>query len=188
MPGEMRKPELIYVGRLVGEKGVDILLNALSLLKIEGVNPKLTIVGGGPEEAQLRVLASSLGLDSTVRFAGVKRGEDLAQELNRHQILVVPSRYDEPFGIVALEGMACGCVVVGSRGGGLREAIGPGGVTFPNGDIKELANCLRVLLADEDRIRALRDHVAEHLARFTKANVANTYLETFRCLLNPSQG
>jgi glycosyltransferase involved in cell wall biosynthesis len=174
-----REVELMYLGRLVSEKGVDILLRALHQLKFQRIVPKLTIVGGGPEEAPLRKLASSLDLDSQVTFAGIKRGVELVRELNRHIILVVPSRYDEPFGIVALEGLACGCVVVGSERGGLKEAIGPSGMTFPNGDAEALAKCLRELLSDEDKIRAFHDQAAKHLARFTKANVADTYLEVF---------
>ena len=61
--------------------------------------------------------------------------------LNAHRILVVPSRYDEPFGIVALEGIACGCVVVGSRGAASRRRSAPAALTFRNGDAGELAAC-----------------------------------------------
>ena len=169
--------ELMYLGRLVSEKGVDLLLRALGQLKAESITPRLTIVGGGPEEAPLRALASKLDLAAQVTFAGVKRGEELIAEMNRHRILVVPSLYHEPFGIVALEGIACGCVVVGSAGGGLPEAIGPCGVTFPNGDAAALAACLKELLANQAKVEALRGHADEHLARFTKENVADAYLK-----------
>jgi glycosyltransferase involved in cell wall biosynthesis len=177
LPDENRDVELMYLGRLVSEKGVDVLLQALHQLKGEGRAPKLTIVGGGPEEETLRKVASSLDLKAQVRFAGVKRGEALIRELNRHKILVVPSLYHEPFGIVALEGIACGCVVVGSEGGGLREAIGRCGMTFPNGDAGTLANCLRELLRDESKIRSFRERASEHLPRFTKESVADSYLK-----------
>jgi glycosyltransferase involved in cell wall biosynthesis len=112
-----------------------------------------------------------------VTFAGVRRDEALVRELNRHKIMVAPSTYHEPFGIVALEGIACGCVVVGSERGGLREAIGPCGPTFPNGDAAALAECLRELLTDEGKIRAYRDRAPEHLARFTKQGVSEIYLK-----------
>jgi glycosyltransferase involved in cell wall biosynthesis len=177
LPDAVREFELIYLGRLVNDKGVDVLLHALSQLKLEGIAPRLTIVGGGPEEAPLRKLASSLNLDGQVTFAGIKRDDALVRELNRHRILVVPSTCYESFGIVAVEGLACGCVVVGSERGGLVESIGPCGLTFPNGDARALASCLRGLLSDEDRIRAFRDRAAEHLARFTKENVADAYLK-----------
>ena len=177
LPEIRRDGELIYVGRLVSEKGVDVLLRALTQLRAAGLTPRLTIVGGGPEEASLRALAASLELGAQVTFAGVMRGEELARELNRHKILVAPSTYKEPFGIVALEGIACGCVVAGSEQGGLREAIGPCGMTFPNGDASALAQCLKVLLSDEGRLRAYRSRAAEHLVRFTSKNIADTYLQ-----------
>jgi glycosyltransferase involved in cell wall biosynthesis len=176
LPNESREVELIFLGRLVSEKGVDVLLRALHLLKLGGMTPRLTIVGSGPEEARLRQLVCELDLSGQVTFAGVLRNAALVRELNRHKILVAPSICHEGFGIVALEGIACGCVVVGSERGGLREAIGPCGVTFPNGDASALADCLRELLADESRIRFLRSRAAEHLARFTKENVADAYL------------
>jgi len=97
----------------------------------------------------------------------------------------VPSRYQEPFGIVALEGIACGCVVVGSEGGGLREAIGPCGLTFPNGDASALARCLAQLLRDDESVRALRRPAAQHLLRFRRAKVAGEYLRLMRSLSQP---
>ena len=72
----------------------------------------------------------ALSLAENVSFVGPKSGDGLAEILNQHQILVVPSRWAEPFGIVAVEGIACGCVVVGSVAGGLPEAIGGCGVNF----------------------------------------------------------
>ena len=177
LPNGGREVELMYLGRLVSEKGVDVLLHALHRLKLAGMAPRLTIVGGGPEEASLRKLVSSLNLDEQVTFAGIRRDHALVRELNRHRILVVPSTYSEPFGIVAVEALACGCVVVGSERGGLGEAIGPCGLTFPNGDAEALAECLRGLLSDEGRVRALRERAAEHLAGFTKEHVADRYLK-----------
>jgi len=176
LPEIRRDVELIYVGRLVSEKGVDVLLRALRELKAGGMTPRLTIVGGGPEEASLRALAASLELGAQVVFSGVKRGEELVRELNRHKILVAPSLCREGFGIVALEGIACGCVVAGSEQGGLREAIGPCGMTFPNGNASALAQCLKSLLSDEEQLRAFRSRASEHLGRFTRKNIADAYL------------
>jgi glycosyltransferase involved in cell wall biosynthesis len=99
--------------------------------------------------------------------------------LNEHRLMVVPSRWQEPFGIVALEGIACGCVVVGSEDGGLRDAIGPCGVTFPNGDAKALAQTLFRLLTDEGRLSGYRTGAEAHLSRHRKAEVAKSYLEVF---------
>jgi glycosyltransferase involved in cell wall biosynthesis len=178
-----RALDLIFVGRLVTEKGVDLLLRALRILGDRGSRPELTIVGSGPEESNLRGLTSELSLDSQVTFAGPKRGIALAEEFNRHRILVVPSRYDEPFGVVALEGIACGCVVIGSSGGGLPEAIGPCGITFPNGDPEGLADKIRMMLNAPAERERLVINASTHLARFHPSLIANSYLELFQAKL-----
>ena len=96
--------------------------------------------------------------------------------LNRHRVLVAPSLYNEPFGIVALEGIACGCVVVGSAGGGLKEAIGPCGETFRNGDAADLARVLGRLLRHPEGDPEYLRHCGDHLASHTSARVAAAYL------------
>ena len=116
--GYCRQRDLVFVGRLVSDKGCDLLLEALLLLGERGVRPSLTIVGTGPEEAFLRQHVCRYGLENKVVFAGKKTGSELARLLRDHRILVVPSRWKEPFGIVALEGIACGCLVIASSGGG----------------------------------------------------------------------
>jgi glycogen synthase len=171
-----RSADLIFVGRLVGDKGVDVLLRALAALHQAGTKSSLTIVGDGPDKRELQNQAQDLGLSSSVAFVGREKGTALAERLNRHQILVIPSRWPEPFGIVALEAIACGCVVVGSADGGLPEAIGPCGLTFPNGDASALALVLKDLLDHPERMAELRSGARAHLARFSRRQVAKTYL------------
>jgi glycosyltransferase involved in cell wall biosynthesis len=183
MLGVARDQALIFVGRLVSDKGGDLLLHAIKLLRDENVFPELTIVGGGPEEENLRRLAADLGLDRQLTFAGQKSGAELAEILNRHRILVVPSRWAEPFGVVALEGIACGCVVVGSQKGGLKEAIGPCGVTFENGNVHALAEQLKRALNDSNLQNNLRQHAPGHLAKFQPDAIAADYLRTMRKLV-----
>ena len=168
-----RPRQLIFVGRLVSDKGAGVLIDALKLLDPK---PSVTIVGDGPERAALEQQAAASQLH--VEFAGSRHGEQLADLLRQHEILVVPSLWREPFGIVALEGIACGCVVIGSSGGGLPEAIGPCGVTFPNGDTRALADAIRRLLDDPTERGRLRQNAAAHLESFTPRRVATVYLET----------
>ena len=97
-----------------------------------------------------------LELDRQVSFLGVRVGAELVQILNGHQIIVIPSRWTEPFGLVALEGIACGLVAVGSSNGGLPDAIGPCGEIFHTGDAQSLTDCLEKLLrnpADLEKYR-----------------------------------
>ena len=176
-PAVPRTRDLIFVGRLVSDKGADLLLEALALLESK---PRLTIAGDGPERANLEKQAADLKLEAHVDFIGAQTSAELARLLRQHQILVVPSRWQEPFGIVALEGIASGCVVVGSAEGGLAEAIGPCGVTFPNGDAKALANALARLLEDRAECDRLRQNAADHLTRFTPRHVVGLYLDAMK--------
>jgi glycosyltransferase involved in cell wall biosynthesis len=90
--------------------------------------------------------------------------------------MVVPSLLEEPFGLVSLEGIACGCVVVGSRAGGLPEAIGPAGPSFVKGDADGLAKVLRRLLTDPALREQYREAGQRHLPRFTRKAVIDSYL------------
>ncbi|WP_026733409.1 glycosyltransferase family 4 protein [Fischerella sp. PCC 9605] len=177
MPEIPRTQELVFLGRLVSDKGVNLLLEALANLKKMGLIPQLTIIGSGPEESKLRQQAKDLEIATQVNFAGVIVEHELARLLNAHQIMVVPSLWNEPFGIVALEAIACGCVVVGSEGGGLKEAIGACGMVFPNGNIEQLTQILFNLLTHPDRLTTYREKASSHLARHTSKAIAKAYLD-----------
>ncbi|MDF5720670.1 MAG: glycosyltransferase family 4 protein [Rhizonema sp. PD37] len=176
MPDVTRNKELVFLGRLVSDKGVNLLLDALAQIKLLGIKPKLTIIGNGPEEYRLQQQAQKLEIIDQIDFAGIKVEQELAKLLNTHKIMVVPSLWDEPFGIVALEGIACGCVVVGSEGGGLKDAIGPCGVTFPNGNVEQLTQILFNLLTEPEKLKTYRDKAKLHLDSHTSQAVAKAYL------------
>lgn len=179
LPDVMCDTELVFLGRLVSDKGVDVLLEALGILQAQGLMPRLTIIGDGPEREAFQALAQNLQDSERVQFVGAQGGEELVRLLNRHQIMVVPSRWAEPFGIVALEGAACGCVVVGSESGGLKDAIGPCGVTVPNGDAGALARALAELLSDPARRMHYQQAAPGHLTRHMPEAVARAYLKVF---------
>ncbi|HEV7297875.1 MAG TPA: glycosyltransferase family 4 protein [Tepidisphaeraceae bacterium] len=175
--------ELVYLGRLSEEKGADLLIEALAILKKRGLTPKLTMIGAGPEQQALGDLTCELSLSEQVEFVGKKMDEELVRLLNQHEIMVVPTRVREAFGVVALEGIACGCVVVGSESGGLKEAMGPCGVTFPNEDVAKLADTLQGLLTDRSQIEALRRQAPAHLHNYDQSTIAEAYLATFQKLI-----
>lgn len=177
IPGIDRDRDLVFLGRLVSDKGPHLLLDALDQLRTWGHKPAVTFIGAGGELDSLRARVDAMGLAAAVEFVGPKRGAELVRLLNRHRIMVVPSIWKEPFGIVALEGAACGCVVAGSSGGGLADAIGPCGPTFPNGDAAALAKTLRELLESPDKMRAYRAAAPAHLQRHTADFVTARYLE-----------
>lgn len=174
-----RTGDLVFLGRLVSQKGCDTLLHALGRLRADGLTPGLTIIGDGPERSRLEALAGAHMVAAQVRFAGQLRGTRLADELNRHRISIAPSSYEECFGSVALEALACGCVPVVSCRGGLVDAIGPHGFTFPNGDDAALAARLAEALGNPAAARARLDGVERHLATYHAPAVAARYLEVF---------
>lgn len=179
-----RPRTLVFVGRLVSDKGADLLLEALAALHRDGLEVDLTIVGEGPERPVLEALSRELNLDHCVTFAGIRQGEELGRLLNEHQIMVVPSRWPEPFGVVALEGLASGCVVIGSAEGGLAEAIGPAGITFPNGRADLLAAAVRRVLYEPGLAETLRQAAEGHLPAFSSQLVARRHLELMESVVS----
>lgn len=176
-----RVNDFIFLGRLVSDKGCRVLLEALKRGKenVPSFEPKLTVIGDGPEREDLEAFAGT-HLPNQVRFVGKLQGNGLAALLNQHQIMVVPSLWEEPFGVVALEGLACGCLVIGSEKGGLKDAIGPCGWTFPNGDAQALAELMVKVVTDrsdwEDKYAAIPDHLFNH----QPAQIAQAYLDYFK--------
>jgi glycosyltransferase involved in cell wall biosynthesis len=125
------------------------------------------MTGAGPEAEALQTQSQQLQLQDQVQFTGPKRGEELGRLMNAHRILVVPSIWAEPFGIVALEGLASGCVVIGSEQGGLKDAIGACGLVFPNGNADALAKALEQVLLGEwtfPEKRVMEQHLHLHSA------------------------
>lgn len=172
--------DLVFLGRLVSQKGCDTLVDALRLLAVQGRRPNLTVIGDGPDRAQLERQAAEAGVAEQVLFLGGLKGQSLANELARHRAIVVPSRYEEPFGIVALEGLACGCIPIVSEQGGLVDAIAGHGFKFPNGNASALAEQLEEVLGDLDSAKARLDGVESHLSNCSSRSVAEKYIQVFQ--------
>ncbi|AFY59957.1 glycosyltransferase family 4 protein [Synechococcus sp. PCC 6312] len=172
-----RTKDLVFLGRLVSDKGVDTLISALKLVHDYDIKAHLSIIGDGSERSILESQARDLNLQEYITFEGAKSGEALINLLNQFKIMVVPSKWAEPFGIVALEGIACGCVIVGSERGGLKDAIGPCGLTFPNGNVAALSNILISLLSDNKYLQSFKIYREEHLKQHSSSYVAQRYLD-----------
>ena len=170
---------MVFLGRLVSDKGVDLLISAISFLKEKNLFPTLSIIGIGEDEQKLKKLTIDLDLEGQITFLGLKKGEELVNILNQHEIMVIPSIWSEPFGIVALEGIACGCVIVGSENGGLKEAIGSCGVTFPNGDIRALTEILFNLITDKINLSKYTSNAQEHLLMHERKYISQKYIDIF---------
>lgn len=171
-----KRAGFVFVGRLVTEKGVDLLLEAYKLYSVRSSNPwGLTIIGDGPEMKKLQNMA----LDYKIQFIGKKYGEELVEELNNHACMIVPSVYNEAFGIVALEGLACGCRCIVSNGDGLQEAVGNCGILFKKGDVNDLAE---KLFREENTNSTDYGLISKHINLFTPEQIGNKYVEYFNSL------
>ena len=138
--------DLLYVGQLIRGKGVHLLLEAMAKMK----SPRtLDIVGTGNMEGELKLLAERLGLKGRVRFNGF---QDSPQEwMRRAACVVVPSFWQEPYGLVAAEAVALGRPVVAFAIGGLPEACQGKATLVPPGDIDALAKALEKEQLDEQQ-------------------------------------
>jgi glycosyltransferase involved in cell wall biosynthesis len=156
-----------YVGRLVEEKGLGDLLEAL-VLSAKDVHA--VFVGGGVWEEQGRRHASELGVAGRVHFLPARRLEELPAVMNALDAFVLPSRttprWKEQFGRVIIEAHACCTPVIGSDSGAIPEVIGEGGLIFPEGDAPALAQCVAELRGQPERRRQMgaagRRQVEEH--------------------------
>ena len=169
-------PVLAYAGRLAPEKGVGTLLKAFALMRPSVPGVRLWIAGEGPEEAALRRLAADLGIAEHVDFLGALSRTALEDRFGAAWVQVVPSQWDEPFGMVAIEAMMRGTAVVATNSGGLRDIVRPGvtGSLVPPGDVDALAAALRTLARDRalcERLGAAGREVA--LAQYTIAAYAD---------------
>jgi len=174
-PEIVKDLDIVFVGRLVSDKGCDVLLRALSILRERDIHPSLTIVGDGVERNPLQEQAYALGLDDRVRFTGKLEGQKLASEIRRHKIMAVPSCWEEPFGIVALEGAACGCAIVGTDGGGLPEAIGPAGIIVERRNVRAFADGLQRMLQDQGLLQQCLEAAPAHLEKHTREIICGRY-------------
>lgn len=173
---------IVYAGRLVPEKGVDLLLKALQLL---AGNWRATILGGGPEEARLRESASTSGIAERIMFRAQIPSIAMPDFYRQADILVLPSRsrrnWIEQFGRVLVEAMACEVAVVGSETGEIPYVIGNAGLTFPENDVAALTGVLTRLIEDVDLRRTLaKQGRARILAAFTQHRIAQATIAVYK--------
>ena len=177
-----RAGELLFLGRIVRAKGLDVLIEALHLLARQGFRPRLSIAGEGAERPVIEARVAEVGLQDQITWLGVLRGSRLGQALREHRVVVVPSRPEPPeaLGLVSVEAIACGCVVIASRQGGLPEAVGPCGLLVPPEDPAALAQAIRELLTDEALQARLLEKREAHLAQFHPEAVLTAYEAAMR--------
>ncbi|HRY60848.1 MAG TPA: glycosyltransferase family 4 protein [Candidatus Fermentibacter sp.] len=140
---------ILYVGRLKRYKGVQTLIEALSILRDRGSDAVLRVVGTGDFREELERLADRLGLQDRVVFTGFVPGESKLAELRNACVAALPSE-KEGWGLTVIEANACGTPVVASDSDGLRDSVrnGETGILVPHGDPEALAGALSAVLSD----------------------------------------
>jgi glycosyltransferase involved in cell wall biosynthesis len=175
--GHATRRRVVFAGRIVHQKGVSVLIRAA-----REVDAEFVICGEGRQLPAMRRLARHSGVHDRISFTGWLSSERLADEFANASVVVVPSLWPEPFGLVGIEALAAGRPVIASATGGIEDWLDDGvsGLCVKPGDVGELARALNQLLADPDRQRAMgiagREAVNE---RFSPARHVAAMLDAY---------
>lgn len=177
--------QVLFVGFINFNKGVDILLQAMQKVSERRPDARLVLVGGSIyrdarlQEERLRRMADELGIGERVTFVGRKSAAEVARYMCESAMLVLPSRR-ESFGAVLVEALACGTPVVASRCGGPEDIVNEKvGLLFPNEDVNALASAIEQVLQQRHKYDPvkLRAHALEN---FSWERVANYTTELYQ--------
>jgi len=178
------KRYLLYAGRLVDVKGLDLLLDAFAQLTQKWRDAELLLVGDGAERGALEHQATALGIKDKVHFVGAQPHERIVLWMNAGDVFCLPSR-KEGFGAVLIEALACGTPVVATSVGGIPEIVAEGqvGRLVRSRDPKEMAACIEEVMETRWDRQRLRDYVAE---RFSFDVVTKKLLEMYGSVMRES--
>jgi glycogen(starch) synthase len=185
--GAISPVQFAYLGRLIPEKGVDLLLRAAAISQKSGRDFRIRIIGDGPQRGALEKLAADLSLDGRVEFLGYRTGQQLIDTLESTSVSVIPSRWDEACPLTAIEQMMRGLLIIATELGGTGEVVGDAGLKFPTNDAEALAERISWVIDNPGQIRALGD-AARHraLELFSKEEMMQQHLALYSQHVQPS--
>lgn len=169
---------VLQVGRIVVQKGLDVAVEALSLL--DDLPVRLIFVGSGGFDGQTREIAAARGVADRVEFLGQLKGVELRKAFEQADIVIAPSRF-ESFGLTVAEALALGKVVIGANVGGIRDQIrdGENGLLFESGNADDLAKKIRWAIAHPDQAVRLRKAAETLAAKYAWRDVAKRIAEQY---------
>jgi glycosyltransferase involved in cell wall biosynthesis len=176
--GQADRRRVLFAGRLVPAKGVDVLIAAAP-----EVDADFVVCGEGRRLEDLRGLARRLGVERRVHFKGWMDADRLADEIAKASVVAVPSVWPEPFGIVGIEALAAGRPAVASATGGILDWLQDGvcGLAVVPGDPGALARALNELLSDPDRQRTMGEEGRRRVAaRFSAERHVAALMDAYR--------
>lgn len=179
-------PQILFVGRLDHDKGVEQFIRALTLLREE--RWQAVVVGEGSQSTEARALTVAMGINERVRFAGVASGTALATHYCECDLVVFSSILPESFGLVGVEAMSFGKPVVAFSSGGVTQWLhdGVNGLLAPHGDVACLARQVSRLLIDHSLRRRLGQEArAAVLREFTLDRHLDQLQQVYQRVLEP---
>jgi glycosyltransferase involved in cell wall biosynthesis len=176
---------ILYCGRLSYSKGCDILLNAISVIQefLRDRKFRVIVIGDGPEKENLLKMSKALQIFDLVCFKGAMVHEEVIKWMCEADICVIPSR-KEGFGLVALEAMSCGCCVIASNTGGLKEIIhtNVNGLLFNGSHYPALSECIERVIEDSLFKMALKQNASTFVRQFPWSNTADKMRRVYELL------
>lgn len=177
------QPTIIFIGRIVQNKGIEELVEAASLIVKDIPDLQLKIIGRG-EEAYINKLlkiAHKAGAQNLLDFTGYIQKEALPEVLSKAHLFAAPSWYEGGPGFVYLEAMACGIPVIGCTGSGVEEIVtsGENGILVPPKNVKALGNALRKILSDQKLQEEMSIKARDFILQEADSSVCLRRLENF---------
>lgn len=178
------KPCFAFVGRLVREKGISVLLEATHILWNEGLKFEVRVIGDGPERPRLERQIMELEISSCVNMLGFLTGSALEHAMEDVGVLILPTVMEETAGLAAMEQMLRGRLVIVSDIGGLSEVVSESGLRFPPGDAMALASAMREVIQQPSIIDSLgRKARNRALDSFSFESMVESHARIYRKLL-----
>ncbi|MDE5790990.1 MAG: glycosyltransferase family 4 protein [Muribaculaceae bacterium] len=180
---DKKKPLVfITVGSLIYRKGFDMLIKAFSKANIPSDKWELRIIGWGEEKENLEKLIADTGLSENIKLLGKKDKKEIAEELSRSNVFILPSR-NENFSVAILEGLAMGLPVIATDCGGIRECLSKeNGVITPVDDVEQMATAINNMMENYDKYD--REAIAKDCReRFSPEAIASKLIKVFESVL-----
>ncbi len=177
-----------FMGRLVKQKGIDLMLLAAQKLHEQGCDIQLIICGSGIESETLQQEAGAKGISDQVIWRSNITHKQVPAEMDRFDVLVLPSRttstWKEQFGHVLIEAMSMGIPAIGSDSGEIPNVIGNPDLVFPEGDAEALARILKHIVTDSAWYKDLSQQCIARVEKYySHARIAQRLIDLWRAML-----
>lgn len=180
-----KRKTILCVARYTKQKRLDILIDALTLLKQEGLDFKAILIGEGEEKNNLEKMVENRSLSEEITLLPLMTQHELSHYYRESDVVVLPSE-NEGFGLVLVEAQLCHIPVIGADSGGITEIIQAEktGLLFPPGEVQTLANQMKRILTDEDLFLKLASNAHQSARiRFSPENIAKGFFRIYDSLI-----